>query len=145
MPLPTILMPKTSLSRADTQNGLRVLTLECMASTGFSSITSSAFLVAFALALGANNLQIGILASIPWITDFFQIPAVWVIEKFRHRKFVVFITWLISQLLWIPIALLPLYVMTPGSNGVIMLIGLRCFAEYLMLFPIVAGAVGCVI
>ncbi len=134
MRLPTVFLPKTTLSRDETRRGLRVLTLECMASTGFSSITSSAFLVAFALVLGANYFQIGILASIPLITDIFQIPAVWIIEKFRRRKIVVFTTWLISQLLWVPIALLPWFIAIPGAAAVSMLIGLMAVRGILNAF-----------
>ena len=105
-----------------------------MASTGFSSITSSAFLVAFALVLGANNFQIGIVASIPLITDVFQIPAVWIIEKFRHRKIIVFTTWLIAQLLWVPIALLPFIMEIPGAAAISMLIGLMAVRGILNAF-----------
>jgi len=122
--LPVLLLPKTSLSREDTGKGLRVLTLESMASSGFASITGSTFIVAFALALGADNFQIGILASIPLLTDLFQIPAVWLIEKLRYRKVIVFSTWLISQLLWIPIALLPLFADTAGTCIILILMGL---------------------
>ena len=124
MRLPALFLPKASLSREDTGRGLRALTLESMASSGFASITSSAFLVAFALALGANNFQIGILAGIPLITDLFQIPAVWFIEKLRYRKVVVVSTWLISQLLWLPVALLPLVTNTVGTGVIFMLMGL---------------------
>jgi len=134
MRLPAVFLPKTTLSRDETRRGLRVLTLESMASTGFSSITSSAFIVAFALVLGANNFQIGILASIPLITDVFQIPAVWIIEKFRCRKIVVFATWLISQLLWVPIALLPLIMEIPGAAAISMLIGLMAVRGMLNAF-----------
>ncbi|MBN1376308.1 MAG: MFS transporter [Dehalococcoidia bacterium] len=134
MRLPTVFLPKTTLSRDETRRGLRVLTLEYMASTGFSSITSSAFLVAFALMLGANNFQIGILASIPLITDVFQIPAVWIVEKFRRRKIIVFTTWLVSQLLWVPIALLPMIIAIPGAAAISMLIGLMAVRGILNAF-----------
>ena len=117
-------LPQASLSREDTGRGLRILTLESMASSGFASITSSAFLIAFALALGANNFQIGILAAIPLITDLFQIPAVWLVEKLRNRKAIVFSTWLISLSLWIPIAFLPLSIGVASNKVIFMLMGL---------------------
>ena len=39
-----------------------------MVTLGFFSITTSGFLAAYALALGANNFQIGVLASIPLVS-----------------------------------------------------------------------------
>ncbi len=117
-----ILRPKAILTRQEVAHGLRALIWEGIASTGFASLTASAFLVAFALALGANNLQIGILAGLPFITDLLQIPAVWVIEKIRHRKALVLATWLFSQLLWIPVALIPFIMVIPGAGAVSLLL-----------------------
>jgi len=61
--------PKPTLSDQELDRGLRMVTWEGMASLGFFSITTSGFLAAFALALGANNFQIGIIAAIPFITQ----------------------------------------------------------------------------
>jgi len=122
--LQTIFQPRLILSRNEVSRGLRALTWEGVVSTGFSSVTTSTFLVAFALALGADNFQIGVLASIPFITDLFQIPAVWLVEKFRQRKVIVLVTWLVSQLLWIPIALIPIVMEIPGAGAISILLGL---------------------
>ncbi len=124
MRLQSVFQPKTTLSRGEVRRGLRALTLEGIASTGFSAVTTSAFLVAFALALGASNFQIGILASIPFITDLLQIPSVWLIEKLRRRKIIVLFAWLVSLLLWVPIALIPVIMEVPGAGAVSLLLGL---------------------
>jgi len=105
-----------------------------MASSGFSSLTTSTFLVAFALALGADNLQIGVLASLPFLTDLLQIPAVWFIERIRLRKVIVIITWLLSQLLWIPIALIPIVMKIPDASAISMLLGLMAVRGILNAF-----------
>jgi MFS family permease len=112
------------LSRDEVRRSLRVLVWESMASTGFSSVTASTFLVAFALVLGASNFQIGVLASLPFITDLVQIPAVWLVERLRRRKAIVMVTWLVSQLLWIPVALIPLAMALPDAGAVSMLLGI---------------------
>lgn len=91
---------------------------------GFTSIIGSGFLAAFALALGANNLQIGLLAATPALTQVLQIAAVFLIEKFRRRKAITIITWFIAQLFWFPIAAIPFIVPIPGSQAVILLLGL---------------------
>ena len=58
------LKPKPTISDEDVKAGLKWLTLERAVSMGFNSITTSGIVAAFALALGANNLQIGVLAAI---------------------------------------------------------------------------------
>lgn len=125
---------KVTLSRQEVTRGLRALTWETVASTGFSTLTSSTFLVAFAVALGAGNLQIGILASLPFITDIVQIPAVWLVEKTGLRKPLVLVLWLIAQLLWIPVALIPFFMNIPGSGAVSMLIGIMAVRGILNAF-----------
>ena len=68
-----IFTPKPTISDQEVASGLKWLTRDGMASLGFSSITTSGFLAAFALILGANNLQIGILAAIPFLTQPLQV------------------------------------------------------------------------
>jgi len=122
MNLPGFLKPKPTISERDLMVGLRWFTLEGMASLGLFSITTSGFLAAFALALGANNLQIGILAAIPFIMQILQLPSIWLVEKFRKRKAIALLTWLPAQLLWFPIALIPLFMETPGRTAISLLL-----------------------
>jgi hypothetical protein len=100
------LKPKSIISEEELSKGLRWLTWEGTVSLGFTSITTSGILVAFALALGANNFHIGILAAIPFIMQIIQIPSIWLVEKFRRRKTIAVISWFLAQLLWFPIAVL---------------------------------------
>jgi len=116
--------PKPTISDDEVKRGLRYMTLEGMASLGFFSITTSGFLAAFALALGANNLQIGILAAIPFITQPLQIPAILLVERIRLRKAIALGTYLLAQMLWIPIALIPFFLDVPGAGAISMLLGL---------------------
>jgi len=116
------LKPKPTISDKDIALGLHWFTLEGMAALGFFSITTSGFLVAFALALGANNLQIGILAALPFLTQTLQLPAIWLVEKFRKRKVIALMTWLPAQLLWFPIALIPAFAKTPSGIAISLLL-----------------------
>jgi len=101
-----------------------MMTGEGMASMGFASITTSGFLAAFALALGATNLQIGILAAIPFIMQPLQIPAILLVERLGQRKALTVSTWLVAQLLWLPIALIPVLIRAPGAGAISMLLSL---------------------
>ncbi|MBN1374564.1 MAG: MFS transporter [Dehalococcoidia bacterium] len=123
-----ILGPQSTLSSSERTQGLRMMTLEGMASLGFTSIITSGFLAAYALALGANNLQIGILAALPFIMQPLQIPALLLVEKLRRRKAITAINWLVAQLLWFPVALIPIFSEVPGAGAVsllLILMGIR--------------------
>ncbi len=116
------LKPKPTISEQDLESGLRWFTLEGMAALGLFSITTSGFLAAFALALGANNLQIGILAALPFIMQTLQLPSIWLVEKFRKRKAIALMTWVPAQLLWFPIALIPFFIETPSAWAISLLL-----------------------
>jgi len=120
----SLLEPKPTISNEEIKKGLRYMTLEGMASLGFFSITTSGFLAAFALALGANNLHIGILAAIPFITQPLQIPSILIVEYIRKRKFLSIATWIPAQLLWLPIALIPFFLDIPSAGAISVLLGL---------------------
>ena len=89
---------------------------------GFFSITTSGFLAAFALALGANNLQIGILAAIPFAMQIVQLPSIWLVERVRRRKIIGVLSWFLAQLLWIPMALIPVFINVPGQGAITFLL-----------------------
>ncbi|MFC1977800.1 MFS transporter [Chloroflexota bacterium] len=126
-----LLNPKPTISERDIAAGLRWLTWEGTVSLGFSSITTSGILVAFALALGATNFHIGVLAAIPFIMQIIQIPSIWLVERFRHRKAIAVMSWLPAQLLWFPIALIPIYLGVPSSGAISLLLGLMALRSLL--------------
>ena len=86
------LKPKPTISDRDMNSGVRWFAFEGMASTGMFSVVSSGLIVAFALALGANNLQVGILAALPSLMQVLQLPATWFVERFRRRKVIAVIS-----------------------------------------------------
>ncbi len=116
------------LSEGEINRGLKLLNLEGMTSMGFFSITTSGFLAAFALALGANNLQIGILAAIPFIMQPLQIPVILLVEYLKRRKIIAVSSWFIAQALWFPMALIPVFISVPGAwaiTGLLLLMAAR--------------------
>jgi MFS family permease len=117
-----LFQPRPTISDKELKAGLRWWTWEGTVSLGFNSITTSGFLAAFALALGANNLQIGILASIPFIMQIIQIPSIWLVEKLRKRKALAVATWYPAQMLWFPIALIPIFVGIPSGWAISLLL-----------------------
>lgn len=81
-----MLKPQASISEQDLNKGLRSLMMDGTASTIMGSLTGGAFLVTYALLLGASNLAIGFIAAAAPLAQIMQIPAIFLIEKVRYRK-----------------------------------------------------------
>ena len=97
---------------------------EGVASGAMFSLGSGGFMAAYALALGANNLQIGLLAALPFITQIAQLPAILAVERFRKRKIIQIPAMIATQALWLPIGAVPFLIDTPGAPAVVVVIAL---------------------
>jgi MFS family permease len=132
-----LLQPKPSLTEAEVRRGLRMMTMEGMASAAMFSVITSGLLAAFALALGASNFQIGVLAAIPSITQILQIPAIALVERLRWRKAISVLSWFPAQAFWVLIALVPFIVVAPSQSAVYLLLG------FLSLRGVLAAVTNC--
>ena len=123
-----LLLPSPTVSQRDVRRTLRLMTWDTAMAGAMFSLGSGGFMAAYALALGANNLQVGILAALPPVSQVVQMPAILLVEKFRRRKAIGLPAWFLSQLTWLPIGAVPFLLDTPGSlaiAAVIVLLGLR--------------------
>jgi MFS family permease len=112
------LQPKLTISEYDLRSGLRALTAQGTVMMGFDAITSGGFMAAYALALGASNSQIGILAALPFLLQPLQIPSIAVVERFRKRKQISFFTIVLANAIWLPAALIPFLIDAPGTLAI---------------------------
>lgn len=87
--------------------GLRNLTYDGVCSHVFGIITGGAFLVAFALEMGASNVVVGLLAALGPASMLLQIPGVWLVERLGRRKALVVLPVLIGRSAWFIIPLIP--------------------------------------
>ena len=71
------------------------------------TLTGGAFLVAYALQLGATHTQIGLLAAIPTLANVFQLVSIRLIERWRNRRRVVVLSLLVGRTGLLVIALIP--------------------------------------
>jgi MFS family permease len=120
--------PRPIITDSERSRGILWFSLEGMTALGLLSITTSGFLAAFALALGANNMQIGILAALPFLTQMLQLPSIWLVEKIRRRKAITLLTSIPAQLAWFIIAVIPFLVRAPSPLAIsllLVLMGLR--------------------
>ena len=119
-----LFLPQPTLSDDDISRGAKWLTWEGAASMGFGSIAGSGFLAAYALLMGANNFQIGVLAALPFLVQPTQILVITLVERLKTRKLIAVSTWAVSQAIWIPTALIPVFMEIPSALAVSALLGL---------------------
>jgi hypothetical protein len=116
--------PRASLSDQERDRGQKIGIWQVAAGGALEGITSGGFLAAFALALGASNLQIGILTALPFMVQPIQIPAVLLVERLKNRKLIGVSAYFVTHALWIPIALIPLFIGVPSAGAVSVLLAL---------------------
>lgn len=92
------------------RHGLHALLYEGICAQIMGALTGGAFLVAFALSIGASNKVIGLLAAIGPASQLLQIPAVVLVDRIRLRKLITVIAVSLSRLFWVAIALIPFLV-----------------------------------
>jgi len=98
---------KDTLTNEEIQSGLRSVIKDGLASQTMVTLTGGAFLVAFALKLGASNLVIGLLAAIPPLTQLIQIPSIYLVERYRLRRAITVYASGTARVFWLFIALIP--------------------------------------
>jgi MFS family permease len=64
----------------------RLVLYDALSHEAMGALTTGVFLVGFAVAIGASNFAIGVLAAIPFLAQLLQIPAVALIERWRSRR-----------------------------------------------------------
>ena len=114
--------PAGSLIQAAGREDRRVLRLvlfDALASEAMGTLTTGVFLVGFAVALGADNFAIGVLAAVPFFAQLLQIPAVLLVERWRVRRDICVFSTAIGRAFLVGAAAAPLI---GGSLGVKVLI-----------------------
>jgi MFS family permease len=102
-----ILKPKERLTEQEVNAGLSLILKEGLTTEAMTTLTGGTFLVAFALLLGANNFQIGLLASLPTFTNIFQLTSIWLIRKYNNRRAVSVICSVLARIPLLLIGALP--------------------------------------
>jgi len=98
---------RDSLSNEEVQKGLKYIVRDGVASQSMAIFTGGAFLIAFAVKLGASNFVIGLLAAIGPLTQLLQLPSILLVERLRNRRVITVISAGIGRLCWLLIILIP--------------------------------------
>ncbi|WP_082449592.1 MFS transporter [Sphingomonas sp. Leaf231] len=89
--------PQSEMTPAEQERGLRLLVIEALFSGGTAALTTGVILTAFALHLGASTAMVGVLASIPFLAQLLQLPAIHLVERWRRRKQIAVVTSLVGR------------------------------------------------
>ena len=130
-------VPAAGLTQGPDREDRRVLRLvlfDALASEAMGTLTTGVFLVGFAVALGADNFAIGVLAAVPFFAQLLQIPAVLLVERWRVRRDICVFSTAIGRAFLVGAATAPLI---GGSLGVKVLIA------SLAIYQSMAAIAGC--
>ena len=70
-----------ALSEDQVRSALKNVIKDGVSSQAMGILTGGAFLVAFAVKLGASNLVIGLLAAIGPLSQLLQLPSIFIVER----------------------------------------------------------------
>ena len=121
-------------AEAEVKRGQDVMILEGVFSRAMEGVTGGVVLAGFALALGASDLEIGLLAAIPFLAQLVHIPAVALLARFPDRRPLVVACAVLSRVLFVAMAAIPL--LDLGARPVAVLLAL------LVLYAVVATLAG---
>lgn len=86
--LPNFLAPQGIITPEERDRGLRFLLIDAAFATAIGALNSGVVLLALALHVGASQVEIGLIAAIPLLTQMLQAPAVTLVERIRRRRLI---------------------------------------------------------
>lgn len=102
------LNPQRTITDSDVARAVRLLVVDGVFAQAMLVFTAGPVLVAYALLMGAPNTVIGILATLAPMAQILQIPSIFLVERVRKRKYLVFWSGFVSRAMLLLIALIPL-------------------------------------
>lgn len=97
----------------EVRHSVRMVIGDGICSQVMGVLTGGAFLVAFALMLGASNAVIGLIAAIPAIAQLAQLPAIFLVNRIRHRRAITVVAAFLGRLFLCSTIALPWLVPEP--------------------------------
>ncbi|WP_158828711.1 MFS transporter [Mucilaginibacter lacusdianchii] len=129
------LRPSELLTDKQIQSGQKYILKDSLAGEAMVNLSGGAFITAMALHLGASNFQIGLLASLPILTNIFQLLSIWLVQRYNNRRAVAVIGSFLGRLPMLFAAFLPFMFSTAMGLKLLLVI---LFVHYF--FGSIAGA-----
>ena len=128
---------KTSavLNEKQISTGQKSILKDSLAGEAMVNLSGGAFITAMAIHLGASNFQIGLLASLPILTNIFQLLSIWLVKRYNNRRLVTVTSSVLGRFPMLFAAFLPFMFSTEMSLQLLLAI---LFIHYL--FGSIAGA-----
>jgi len=123
------------LSETQIASGERSILKDSLAGEAMVNLSGGAFITAMAIHLGASNFQIGLLASLPILTNIFQLLSIWLVKRYNNRRAVAVISSFLGRFPMLFAAFLPFIFSTAVGLKLLLTI---LFVHYF--FGSVAGA-----
>lgn len=118
------------LSPAEVRRALRISTIEGAVATLHINITGviggSVFLTGFALLLGANSFQLGLMGALPFVGQLFQFLGAYLEQRVGSRRRLVLYGALTGRLIWALLLALPFMSFLGGAQLAVFFVGLAC-------------------
>ena len=116
-------------SHEQVRKAIKLTYAQMMLAAVFAASTGGMFLIGFAIKLGANNIVLGLLSTIPACAVVFQFGAAWLVQRGVSRKKLTVLFGLGAPLCWLLIAVIPFFHNALGQAGcLIALIGVVSLA-----------------
>jgi MFS family permease len=90
---------------------MSLVTLAWVFGSAWAAATSGAALTRFAQGLGASEFQFGLLAALPFVASLLSMPAGLYTDRTGRRKGIFLLTLYAQRVLWVPIGLVPIYIL----------------------------------
>src|SRR5438874_7581217 len=109
------LRPSDILTDNQVQAGQRYIIKDSLAGEAMVNLSGGAFITAMAIHLGASNFQIGLLASLPILTNIFQLLSIWLVQRYNNRRAVAVLSSFLGRFPMLFAAFLPFMFTTAVS------------------------------
>ncbi|WP_341835843.1 MFS transporter [Chitinophaga pollutisoli] len=119
------LQPKDELTVQEADKGLKRVVWDGLFSEAMTTLTGGAFIIAMAILMDANNLQLGLIAALPTMVNVFQLISVWLVRQFNNRRAITVYCSLLARFPLILVGLVP--ILFPGFLSLELLIPVLFF------------------
>jgi len=120
--------PQLHLQKQEVDKGLKMVIIDGICSEVVVCLSSGVLLIAIALALGASNFQIGLLAAFPTMTNVAQLLSIIWMRRYPNRKIITVGAVLVARL---PLILIGLMLYSPQASSIYLLIA-GMFVHYFL-------------
>lgn len=114
--------PLAMPDEAAVNRAIKLSYAQVMLGAVFGASTGGMFLTGFAIQLGADNVALGLMSTIPACFVVFQFLAAWLVERGISRKRITVIFAFLAPLCWLLIGIIPFFQTQLGPRGCLMVL-----------------------